>query len=128
MIVDDDPDDRFFFHEAIKKINTSHECIEVDAGHKALTHLRAAPRLPNYIFLDINMPLMDGKEVLRELKKDEKFKNTPVIIYSSSSYHVDIDETKQLGAAHFITKTFHIDNLPADITLALDAVDQSQMS
>ncbi|MES2681549.1 MAG: response regulator [Bacteroidota bacterium] len=119
MIVDDDLDDRFFFHEAVNTIDASFECIEADNGENALGQLRLSKQLPDFIFLDLNMPRMDGKQCLKELKKDERLKNTPVIIYSTSSFKRDIDNTRELGAAHFLTKISDISKLPGMITSAM---------
>jgi CheY-like chemotaxis protein len=81
MIVDDDKDDRFFFCSAIRKNNPSYECIEAENGADALKQLRTTKQLPDFIFLDLNMPKMDGRECLKELKKDETLKKIPVIIW-----------------------------------------------
>ncbi len=90
MIVDDDKDDRFFFRSAIRKNNPTFECIEAENGVDALEQLRKAEQLPDFIFLDLNMPKMDGRECLKELKKDKTLKKIPVIIYSTSTKLSDI--------------------------------------
>ena len=59
---------------------------------------------PGLIVLDLNMPKMNGTQTLKKLKADERFKDIPVIIYSTSSLKKDIDETKAMGAVHFLTK------------------------
>lgn len=59
------------------------------------------------------MPLLSGKECLQEIRKVSVLNQTPVIIYSTSSYHLDIEETKEYGATHFLTKTPDIDRLSA---------------
>src|ERR1051325_9789359 len=92
-LVDDDADDRFFFQTAVKKIDGSYECITAQNGEDTLAKLRTATRLPDYIFLDLNMPFMNGKECLMELKKDERLKNIPVIIYTTSNFSKDFDDT-----------------------------------
>ncbi len=120
MIVDDDKDDRFFFRSAIRKNNPSYECIEAENGADALKQLRETKLLPDFIFLDLNMPKMDGQECLKELKKDETFKKIPVIIYSTSEYKVDITITKQLGADYFLTKLFDIYSLPEELIKAME--------
>ncbi|HOZ86109.1 MAG TPA: response regulator [Bacteroidia bacterium] len=120
MIVDDDLDDRFFFHKAVNTIDATYECMEAENCENALRQLRLCDRLPDFIFLDLNMPRMDGKQCLQELKKDERLKNTPVIIYSTSSFKRDIDNTRELGAAHFLTKISDISKLPGMITSAIE--------
>lgn len=119
MIVDDDKDDRFFFRSAIRKNNPSYECIEAENGADAIKQLRKAKLLPDFIFLDLNMPKMDGRECLIELKKDKTLKTIPVIIYSTSEYNVDINVTKELGADYFLTKLSDIYPLPEELLKAM---------
>ncbi len=122
MIVDDDKDDRFFFRSAIRKKNPSYECIEAENGADALKQLRKAKLLPDFIFLDLNMPKMDGRECLKELKKDKTLKKIPVIIYSTSEYKVDIKVTKKLGADYFLSKLSDIYMLPEELLKAMEKV------
>ena len=126
MIVDDDKDDRFFFRSAIRKNNPSYECIEAEDGADALKQLQKAKQLPDFIFLDLNMPKMDGRECLKELKKDKTFKKIPVIIYSTSGYTVDVKVKKELGADFFLTKLSDIYSLPEELVNAMKkAVEKS---
>ncbi len=116
MIVDDDSDDREFFCEAVNELHLSAECLSAASGREALKTLRnGIQSLPDFIFLDLNMPKMDGRTCLAELKKDEKLKNIPVIIFSTSSYQKDIDETCKLGAAYFFPKPADFEKLKNEI-------------
>ena len=124
MIVDDDKDDRFFFRNAVKEIDPSYECLEAQDGLEALEKLRKADTLPHFIFLDLNMPIMNGKECLMELKKDEKLKNIPVIIYSTSNYKEDIDSTRELGAVYYLTKLFDVTKLPDELIKAMETAGE----
>ena len=124
MIVDDDKDDRFFFRRAVKQINADYEVTEAQHGEEALEQLRKADQLPHYIFLDLNMPLMNGKECLAEIKKDEKLKNIPVIIYTTSTYKRDREITLTLGAAYFLTKLTDMNRLPGEIIKAINKVEE----
>jgi CheY-like chemotaxis protein len=124
MIVDDDKDDRFFFRSAIRKNNPSFECVEAENGVEALQQLRKTEQLPDFIFLDLNMPKMDGRECLKELKKDETLKNIPVIIYSTSEYKLDKEVTKELGADFFLTKLSDIYPLPEELVKAMNKVEE----
>jgi len=120
MIVDDDRLDRGFFRSAIRKNNPSYECIEAKDGNDALEQLRNAKKLPDIIFLDINMPKMDGRECLVELNKDKTLKKIPVIIYSTSDYSMDIKLSKELGADYFLTKLSDIYSLPEELIKAME--------
>ena len=122
MIVDDDKDDRFFFRSAIHKNNPIFECIEAENGVDALQQLRNLEKLPDLIFLDLKMPKMDGKECLKELKKDKNLKDIPVIIYSTSEYKLDKEVTNELGADYYLTKLSDIYPLPQELIKAMQAV------
>jgi CheY-like chemotaxis protein len=105
----------FFFCSAIRKNNPSYKCLEAENGVEALKLLRSSQSLPDFIFLDLNMPKMDGRECLKELKKDDTLKDIPVIIYSTSEYSLDITATKELGADYFLTKLSDIYPLPGEL-------------
>lgn len=122
MIVDDDQLDRSFFLSAIRKNNPSYECIEAKNGDDALKQLRKAKKLPNFIFLDLYMPKMDGRECLIELKKDKALKNIPVIIYSSTDSEINSELTDDLAADYFLTKLSDIYSLPEELVKAMDKV------
>jgi len=105
LIVDDDDDDRALFSDAVKEVDENIKCISASDGHHALNLLRNETlALPDYIFLDLNMPRLSGKQCLAEIKKNSRLVNIPVIIYSTTRRPEDVEETKKLGALHFITK------------------------
>lgn len=120
MIVDDDELDRSFFISAIRKYNPSYECIEAKNGDDAIKQLHKVKKMPDFIFLDLNMPKMDGRECLMELKKDKALNKIPVIIYTTSDYKVDIKLTKDLGADYFLTKLSDIYPLPEELIKAME--------
>ncbi len=120
MIVDDDSDDREFFCDAVTELDSPAECLTAINGEDALKILRnEKEHLPDYIFLDLNMPKMDGRTCLAELKKDVKLKNIPVIIFSTSSQPKDIEETRELGAAYFLTKSSDFKKLQKEIVFVM---------
>ena len=104
FLIDDDIDDQEFFMEAVKEVDPNIECHLASSCDDGLELLNKSSVLPDYIFLDLNMPKVDGKKCLLELKKNARVKDIPVIIYSTSSLKKDIDETKAMGAVHFLTK------------------------
>ncbi len=129
MIVDDDEDDMEFFCEAVMEIDASYACVTATNGEDALQKLRkGTSKLPDLIFLDLNMPRMDGKTCLVELKKDSELKNIPVIISTTSSHHKDRQETLQLGAVHFMTKSSTFDQIKMGIENALQLVRSAEKS
>lgn len=105
LIVDDDVDDRELFIEAVAEIDSSITCYSAEDCEIALEKLADEKEiLPDVIFLDLNMPRLNGKQCLDQLKKSARLQHIPVVIYSTSSLQKDIEETRQLGAKHFITK------------------------
>jgi CheY-like chemotaxis protein len=91
LYADDDLDDCIFLSDAFRLLDPSITCITVSNGRQAIEQLNVTRQLPDYIFLDINMPVMSGKECLLELKKNEKFRDIPVVIYSTSADPAEIN-------------------------------------
>jgi CheY-like chemotaxis protein len=119
FIADDDPDDRELFIEALRTIDALCECITAVDGEEALAKLTdGLPQLPDFIFLDLNMPRINGRECLAAIKKNARINKIPVIIYSTSAEKKDITETIQSGAAYFLQKP----NRFEDLSRALDNI------
>jgi len=102
--IDDDEDDAEIFLSAALEASNAVTIEGFYDARKALDKLVGLQILPDAIFLDLNMPIMDGFEFLRELRSSTAFQNIPVIILSTSSHQDTIDATKKLGADGFITK------------------------
>ena len=111
FLVDDDMDDQEIFALALAEVDNSIACVMAKNGMDALTQLRESRFRPDCIFLDLNMPRMNGKQCLKEIKSHADLTMIPVIIYSTSSETRDIEETKALGAMAFIIKPPRIQEL-----------------
>lgn len=111
LVIDDDADDREIFEIALEATGYSCCLQQADNGIKALKMLNSGENTPEFIFLDLNMPLLSGKNCLQEIRKIEGLKKVPVVIYSTSSYSKDIEETREMGANHFMSKTPNIKRL-----------------
>jgi CheY-like chemotaxis protein len=103
QIVDDDKDDVDFFCEAIHAMTEKHECMIASDGRQALAQLEKS-KLPDVIFLDVNMPIMNGKEYLTAIKTHSKYKSIPVYVFSTTSRTGEIASLMKLGAKAFIVK------------------------
>lgn len=112
FLVDDDLDDKELFADALNGID---ENIRLDTalnGVDALEKLTNKAWLkPDYIFMDMNMPLMNGIECLKALKKTPFLADIKVIMYSTSSYFKDIEEAKNEGAFDYLVKPFSFPEL-----------------
>ena len=114
-MTDDDSDDRMLAMLAFKSLNLAHSIDFVTNGVELLEYLEArlvlGRELPDLILLDLNMPLKDGREALKEIKEHEKLKHLDVIIFSTSSSENDKKTTLDLGAKHYIVKPPSQDDL-----------------
>jgi CheY-like chemotaxis protein len=89
---DDDYDDLQMIQEILSKKKGDFEIIEVHNGKEALEYLRRTQKkseFPCLIILDINMPILDGKETLSILKSDEQYREIPVVVFSTSESELD---------------------------------------
>jgi CheY-like chemotaxis protein len=101
--IDDDLDDRETFCDALYEIDPRIECIAKNSAEEAIHLLDEAMKLPDYIFLDINMPKMGGIECLKTIKRNQRLASIPVIVLSTTQDHREIAEVKKLGA-DFLSK------------------------
>ncbi len=105
LLADDDHDDRTFFNNALKELTVSTHLTTVDDGDQLMELLlNKALELPDVLFLDINMPRKNGFECLAEIKNNNRLKDLPVVIFSTSDCRDKIDRTFQNGAKVYIHK------------------------
>ncbi len=97
LYVDDDGDDREMFFDAVREIDPQISCIVFDSGQSVLDYLQTTGTLPNYIFIDINMPRMNGYECAKAIKSKKKLKNIQIIMYSTSFNPHELAEFTQFG-------------------------------
>lgn len=106
LLVDDDAEDQFIFCDAMETVDNTEpvhiECCGIDA----INYLSSLPHdlLPCVVLADLNMPKMNGSELLKQLKANELFKDIPVIIYTTSVNETEKHACLILGAHDYITK------------------------
>lgn len=113
LICDDDEEDRRLTQQALEQAHVSNAVEAVEDGEQLLDYLYqrgayagetgAAPR-PGLILLDLNMPKMDGREVLKIIKGDPKLRDIPVVVLTTSRFDQDVHKSYELGVNSFITK------------------------
>lgn len=104
LIIDDDDDDRFFMQQAFLT-DSPHTRVHLAAsGQQALDLLNSTRYLPDVILLDLNMPIMDGFEVLGHLQQSARCQSIPVVMLTTSDADEDQQRARRLGATEFITK------------------------
>jgi len=118
LLVEDNPHDAELIIRALKKSNLANKVYHVKDGDEALDFLfaqgdysnRKAENMPKVILLDLKMPKINGIEVLRVLKVDERTKKIPVIILTSSKEDPDIQQCYRLGVNSYVVKPVHFDS------------------
>ena len=105
LLVDDDEDDRQFFADALESLDMKTELVQLINGEECLEYMEGhKDDCPNLLFLDLNMPIMNGFQCLEQIRKDDVFKDVIIAIYSTSSAEKDIEDTFNKGANIYITK------------------------
>jgi CheY-like chemotaxis protein len=107
LLADDDREDQFIISEAFDEIGAADILHFEENGENVLAWLEKCitdQSLPELIVLDLNMPKMNGTQTLLHLKKDERFKHIPVVIYSTSLNHIEREECIRLGAHSYVIK------------------------
>ena len=125
LLVEDNPNDAELTLRALSKYNLTNKIHVVNDGAKALEYMfatgeyagREIDKKPKMILLDLKLPKVDGLEVLREVKSDERTKTTPVIVLTSSTEERDIVESCKLGVNSYIAK-------PVEFDKFIDAVSE----
>jgi CheY-like chemotaxis protein len=102
--IDDDDDDIDFFATAVNELSAAVSCFSFTNAAEALQRLIEGELVPDAIFLDLNMPVMNGQQFLSRLKEIEQLNDIPVIILSTSSDSNTISKLKNGGASDFLTK------------------------
>ena len=115
LLVEDNPGDVRLTQEAFKDAKVKNRLFVVQDGAQALRFLRkeseyADADRPDLVLLDLNLPKMDGREVLQEIKKDEILRRIPVIILTTSKADEDILRTYDLHANCYISKPVDLDD------------------
>jgi CheY-like chemotaxis protein len=114
LVIEDNPGDVRLIEEALKEGVTSvHNVTRAADGIEALRFLRpdsGQGPVPDLILLDLNLPGMDGRELLREIKATPKLKRVPVIVLSSSKADDDILRTYELNANAYVTKPVQVED------------------
>jgi CheY-like chemotaxis protein len=107
LLADDDMEDRFIISDAFNEIGYSAHVHYVESGEETFEYLgkiREPEQLPKLVVLDLNMPRMNGREILERLKANERYRNIGVIIFSTSVNEKESEQCKELGALDYVTK------------------------
>jgi CheY-like chemotaxis protein len=116
LIAEDDSDDRFLMQKALEETGANIKIEFVENGVELLESLNKTRseengNYPGFILLDLNMPKMDGREVLKSIKTDNEFKKIPVVVFSTTKNQLEVKRCYDLGANTYIVKPVNFDLL-----------------
>ena len=102
FIIDDNEDFVLLFCQAVAKTHPECQCLYAENGYNALRQLKfMLPTVPNFIFVDVKMPIMNGHEIVSELKKTAELSAVPVIMYSAQVNPDDERKAKEAGVEYY---------------------------
>ncbi|WP_405093960.1 response regulator [Micromonospora sp. NBC_01392] len=115
LVVDDDPGDVLMIEEALEESDVEKVIDVVADGEEAMEFLRREGRhtgaqRPDVILLDLNMPRMDGRQVLGEVKRDENLRSIPIVVLTTSNADTDVVSSYTLQANAYVTKPIDLDD------------------
>ena len=116
---DDDQDDLDFFKEIVMDIDSSYKVVTQCNGLELLEALNNPPPTPYVIFLDINMPGINGLEVLKKVRESAANKHLPIVMFSTSNDQKVIEKSRILGATYYMPKSGVFEQLKKSIAHAL---------
>ncbi|HXQ30068.1 MAG TPA: response regulator [Gemmatimonadales bacterium] len=120
LLVEDNADDEELTRRAFKKNNLQNDLVVARDGQEALDYLFTNARRPHLVLLDLKLPKVDGLEVLRRLRADDRTKLLPVVVLTSSTEERDLVASYELGVNSYVRK-------PVDFTEFLEAARQLGM-
>lgn len=124
LIADDDVVDRELFSEGMQQTKRQYQLTEVSNGEELLTHLETTTIYPDLIVLDFNMPVKDGRETLKEIKANDKFKHIPVFVLSTSNAKFDVSLAYESGANLFMVKPHNFKSLVEMLSCLLTLLEK----
>ena len=125
LIIDDDQDDQEIFLMCIRKLSPDIECLTSNSGVEALTMFKKEKDYrPDYIFLDVNMPKMNGIDCLKHLKEMDRLKDTKILMYSTTSEVEVVSESLRIGADQFLMKPTKTNELKEKLSIIFDIVSK----
>lgn len=128
LFVDDDPDELMIFHDAVSDTSLEYEVEHVRNCEELLAYLENNHMMPDVVFLDINMPGVNGMDCLRIIRESESFSGVPVFMYSNSSNKLHIQQSRDSGADLYIIKQSSFERTKSIFRMVLSTVSQRSLA
>lgn len=127
LLIEDDIIEVMKLKRTVSNLSLTHSIIEAKNGEDALQYLRSDQKLPDIIFLDLNMPRMNGVEFLAILKKDDTLQYLPTIILTTSENRADLLKCYQAGIAGYVIKPLKYEDYEYKLNVVLEYWNVNQL-
>ena len=126
LLIEDDYDDIDLLQGALADNKVVYKMDIINEGDKVNSYLESIKDLPHIIILDFNLPKKHGKDILKEIKADNRYKHIPLIVLTTSSAREDLEYSYKMGARHFITKPTTLAGFNKTVEIICSLVVQEQ--
>lgn len=126
LLIEDDHDDIYLLESALADNSVTYRMDTIREGDKVQPYLHSSGAIPDIIVLDFNLPKKHGREVLRDIKADDRYKQIPLIVLTTSSAKEDRDYSYQMGAQHFITKPSNLQGFNKTVEIICSLVNKNE--
>ena len=115
FLIEDDADDIELLEVSLKDNKVDYNMDVVMEGDKVQEYLKNCKRLPHIIVMDFNLPRVHGREIIKQIKSNNEFRNIPLVVLTTSTAKEDIEYSYRMGANSFITKPTTIQGFNATV-------------
>ena len=128
LLVDDNVDEHFFFRHSLLLVTRPIYFHALPGGQEMIEYFKNESNpLPDILFLDINMPMRNGRDCLSYIRSDVRLESVPVVMYSTSDSQRDIDDTYELGADLYVRKPNGMDAIRDMISSVIRIYERDQL-
>ena len=128
LLIEDDPDDVELLQDSLNDENVVYEMNVINDGELVLDYLHKNTTVPDIIVLDLNLPRVHGKEILKKIKITPPYENIPLLILTTSSAKEDIEFSYKHGANKFLNKPTTIESFKSTVEIILDLASSPDSS
>ncbi|HKH63031.1 MAG TPA: response regulator [Flavitalea sp.] len=115
FLIEDDADDIELLEVSLKDNKIEYSMDVVMEGDKVQDYIMNCKKLPNIIVMDFNLPRVHGREIIKQIKSNQEFRNIPLLVLTTSTAREDIEYSYKMGADSFITKPTTIQGFNATV-------------
>ena len=125
LLIEDDHDDIYLLESALADNSVAYRMDTICEGDKVQPYLHDNGDIPDIIVLDFNLPKKHGRDVLKDIKSNDRYKDVPLIVLTTSSAKEDRDYSYKMGAKHFVTKPSNLQGFNKTVEIICSLVNKN---